>query len=159
MSRANHVAGELFARFNRECKRLAANRNEMAHLSESYFRYLDLLHEQEQVRTRILKIFGVLGVHSPEVSPSFAKLISPVEINSDEVRRELKIWEILELFLSALDDKATVSDFKSFLCLLDIKATSQAIESAIKAHPELFAEHTKGQEKFLTLRKGIVEFG
>jgi len=125
----------------------------MARLSEAYFRYLDLLHEQEQIRTRILKIFGVLGVHSPDVSPSLAKLISPKKINSNEVRQELKIWEILELFLSALDDKATVSDFKSFLYLLDIKATSQAIESAIKAHPELFEEHTKGREKFLTLRR------
>jgi hypothetical protein len=42
-------------------------------------------------------------------------------ISSSDVRDRLKLWEILELFLSAVDNKATVGDFRNFLLSLDIK--------------------------------------
>jgi hypothetical protein len=155
MREANHVAAVLYSRFTAECKRLKANQKEMSKLAEAYFAYRDLLHKQEEIRTRILKIFGVLGQHSPSVpDPKFAKLISPKPITTEDIRKELKLWEILELYLEALDDGATVSDFKNFLHLVDLPTTPQAIESAIKAHPELFQEkQSEGRGKVLVLRK------
>jgi len=153
MSRANHAACSLYRRFNHECKRLAANQAKLLELSEAYYRYRELLHEQEVIRAQIVKIFGVLGVHSPDVSEQFAKVISPKPLTSLEVRKDLKLWEILELFLSALDDKARVGEFRSFLVLLGIPATAQAVESAIKTHPELFQEQSDGRDRFLVLKE------
>ena len=64
----------------------------------------------------------------------------------------MKIWEILELFLSAKEGKASIRDFQGFLSFMEIDATPQAVESAIKVHPELFETQTEGREKFLALR-------
>src|SRR5258708_14140756 len=142
---ANHAVYALFSEFIHRCKQLSNNQTEMEELSSAYFRYRDILQHQEQLRTRLIKIFGVLGKHSPDVSQKTAKLISPREIDSSEIRESLKLWEILELYLSAMDGRATIRHFRSFLFFLDFRATPQAIDSSIKAHPELFQEGTDGQ--------------
>jgi len=150
----------MYRRFLHECKLLRTNEKELKRLADAYFRYRDLLHEQQRIRALILKIFGVLGVQSPDVTPDLARLISPKPITSLEVREDLqlKLWEVLELFLASLDDKATVADFRDFLFKLDwpAPATAQAVDSAVKAHPELFEEKTEGREKFLTLKESVV---
>ncbi len=77
-------------------------------------------------------------------------------ISSSDVRDRLKLWEILELFLSAVDNKATVGDFRNFLLSLDIKEgrepiSVQAVNSAIKTHPEIFEEMSEGGQRFVML--------
>jgi hypothetical protein len=151
-AKANDVVCTLYDRFLRECRHLTEIRDEMNKLSDAYFRYCDLRGERERVRALIVKIHGVLGEYSPPVSPTFAKEISPLPVMSDETRRDLKIWEILELFLSAKEGKTSIRDFQGFLSFMEIDATPQAVESAIKVHPELFETKMQGREKFLTLR-------
>lgn len=159
MVNVNHAIYSMYRRFFHECKLLRANEKELKNLADAYFRYRDLLHEQREIRALILKIFGVLGVQSPDVTPDLARLISPKPITSLEVRDELqlKLWEVLELFLASVDDKATVGDFRDFLFTLDwpVPVTAQAVDSAVKAHPELFEEETDGREKFLTLKECV----
>lgn len=152
-SKANRAILALIDQFNAECKKLSAGQKEMSKLAPAYFRYRDLLDRQEQFRDRLVKIFGVLGKFSPDVSPEFAKQISPIPIRSEDVRKDLKIWEIFGLFLSALDGEATIGHFRSFLLHLDIEATPQAIESAIKAHPELFDESKENGERVFRLKR------
>jgi len=152
-AKANDVVCTLYDRFLRECRQLTEIRDEMKNISDAYFRYCDLRGERERVRALIVRIHGVLGKYSPSVSPEFAKEISPRPVMSDETRRDLKIWEILELFLSAKEDKASIVDFQGFLSFMEIDATPQAVESAIKVHPELFETHKEGRDKFLSLRR------
>jgi hypothetical protein len=163
-SSANRAVNSLFLRFAHECKRFSANQREMEELSEAYFHYRDLLHEQEQRASRILKMFGVLGVYSPDTSVKLAEQIKRAlgvsasdQISSSDVRSRMKLWEILELFLSAVDNKATLADFRSFLISLDIKEgrepiSTQAINSAIKTHPEIFEEASENGQKFVMLK-------
>lgn len=150
---ANQAILSLFKRFSTDCKRLLSNDRELEELSQAYFRYRDLLAEQKQLQMRIVRIFGVLGVHAPDVSSNTARLISPAgEINSAEVRKELKLWEVLALFLSAADDRASIGEFRSFLLRLGCHVpTPQAIDSAIKSHPELFKVSLEGRDKVITL--------
>jgi hypothetical protein len=161
MTTAMHAILSLSRRFMHECKRLRTNERELKKLSDAYFRYRDLLHEQGEIRAQILKIFGVLGVQAPDVTPELASLIAPKPINSLEVRRdlELKLWEVLELFLSSVDNRATVGEFQGFVRTLDWRsvATAQAIDSALKSHPELFEEEFEGREKFLVLKESVAK--
>jgi hypothetical protein len=150
---ANHAIYALFSEFIFRSKQLSKNQDEMEELSDAYLRYRDLLHHQEQLRICLIKIFGVLGIYSPDVSQKTAKLISPRELDSSEIRESLKLWEILELYLSAVDGRATVRNFRSFLFLLGFRVTPQAIDSSIKAHPELFQEGIDGEERFLMLKR------
>lgn len=151
-AKANDVVCTLYHRFDHECRHLAEISDEMNKLSKAYFRYSDLRRERERVRAHIVKIHGVLGKFSPKVTPEFAKEISHRPVMSDETRRDLKIWEILELFLSAKEGKASIRDFQGFLSFMEIDATPQAVESAIKVHPEMFETNVEGREKFVTLR-------
>jgi hypothetical protein len=163
-AKANHAIASLYRRFLHECKHFRANEREMDKLSEAYFCYRDLLHEQEERTTRILRIFGVLGVHSPDVSIELANAIKRTigalaskPISSKDIQDQLKLWEIFELFLSAVDSKATIGDFKDFLFDLGISGglepiSTQAITSAIKTHPEIFGEMSEDGQKFIMLR-------
>ena len=172
---AHHAINSLYSRFVHNCKRFRSNQEEMRQKSDAYFRYRDLLHEQQQICDEIVKIFGILGVYSPDVSEDLAKSIAsgvsadlfnliysdiPIQgerkvPDSAKVRDSLKLWEILQLFLSAADNKATLADFRNFLFKLDLKdkTTPQAIESAIKTHPELFQDMTDKGQKFLVLKQ------
>jgi len=166
-TKSHHALNSLYRRFTYECKHFAANQNEMEKLSNAYFRYGDLLHEQARISDRILRIFGVLGQFSPDTSEKLADgirrtlALPPTEpINSHDVRKGLKLWEIFELFLSSVDNKATISDFKDFLFQLDInecseRVSGQAINSAIKTHPELFEETSENGQKFIVLKSSL----
>jgi hypothetical protein len=115
-------------------------------------------------------MFGVLGVFSPDMSAGLAEEIKHAlgvaasdQINSNDVRSRMKLWEILQVFLSAVDDKATVGDFKSFLIRLDIREgrepmSTQAISSAIRTHPEVFEEVSEGGQKFIKLKEDSEPF-
>ncbi len=144
-------------RFLHECKRFESNQKQMDRLAEAYFSYRDLLHQQEESRARILRIFGTLGVLSPDdaVNKKLLEQVSPTPISSLDIRNnDLKLWEMVELFLSALDDTATVAEIRNFL--IDVRMssiTAQAINSAIKTHPELFEEKDEGKERVVMLRK------
>jgi hypothetical protein len=149
---AHHAVNSLYARFVHECKLLKSNSVEMGGLADSYFKYRELLKSQENRRNTILKIFGILGHLSPDVSEKTAKSISPIPVRPNDIRDNLKLWEILELFLSTTD-KATLSDFNSFLFKLDFpKASAQAVDSAVRSHPELFQEVPEGNSKFISLK-------
>ncbi len=161
---ADRAITSLYLRFSHECRRFSANQREMEKLSDAYFTYRDFLHEQERRATRIVKMFGVLGVYSPDTSAKLTLEIKSAlgvsasdQISSSDIRNRLKLWEILELFLSAVDNKATVGDFRSFLFGLDIKEghepiSTQAVNSAIKTHPELFEEISENGQKFVALK-------
>jgi hypothetical protein len=166
--KAHHAVNSLFRLFMYEYKHLAANQKEMEKLADSYFLYGDLLRQKKERTARIVKIYGVLGVHSPDVSKEMAKVIEQTlgmcEVSSRDIRNQLKLWEILEVFLWAVDNKATVSDFKDFLYKLDIRegrgpVSAQAINSAVKAHPELFDERLEGGQKFLVLKSSTETLG
>jgi hypothetical protein len=162
--KAHHAITSLYQRCFQELKQFSANHREMEKFSEAYFRYRDLLREQRERAPRILKIFGVLGVYSPDTSEELAHEIKRTigvpasePISSSDIRDRLKLWEILELFLSAVDDKATIGDFRDFLFSLGIREgveliSTQAVNSALKTHPEIFEEASEGGQKFIMLR-------
>lgn len=53
-----------------------------------------LEYEAEGLRARIMKRYGVLGVHCPDVSARLGKLISRDQVESTEYRRYSGNWVI-----------------------------------------------------------------
>jgi hypothetical protein len=125
-------------------------------MNEADVRHRDLVQEREQIRSRLMKLFGVLGVHFPDVSPELGELICPDKISSSEFReKHLSLEDTFALFLRGLQGKATADDFKTFVSEVGIHefpTTEEAIDSAVKSHPELFAEQYEGGEKFYVLK-------
>jgi hypothetical protein len=124
-------------------------------MNKADVRYRDLLQEREQIRSRIMKLFGVLGVHFPEVSPELGELICPDKTTSSEYRqRHLSLDVTFELFLRGLQGKATAGNFNSFVSyhgIHEFPTTEEAIDSVVKSRPELFGEQHEGGKKFYVL--------
>src|SRR5260370_42226078 len=101
-TRSQHAFSSLQSQFRHECKRFTENQEKMEKLSDAYFSYRHLLHEQEGLAALIRKIFGVLGVYSPDQTEQFADglrlalgLSLKEPIGSSDVLDELHLWEIL----------------------------------------------------------------
>jgi hypothetical protein len=154
-AKANQAVCSLYHLTVFDLRSFAKNRREMEKLEESYFRYNELLRLDLQYREKLRQRYGLLGVHFPNqfVSPSLAKQLSPLDnVSSGEVRKELKLWEVLREFLSVAGE-STYSQFRSFLCHLSFpEPSSQALDSAIKTHPELFEERSEDREKHVRLK-------
>lgn len=163
-ARSHHAFQALQRRFRHECKRFSENQKRMEELEGAYFAYRGLLHEQRELAILILKIFAILGAQSPSQTGQFADGVRQVlglgpqeAIGSSDLLDGLKLWEILELFLSSLDDKATTNDFRDFLFDRDIhrgheRVNVQAVNSAVKTHPEIFEERSEDGQKFILLK-------
>ena len=78
-----------------------------------------ILMPSTTVRSRIMKLFGVLGVHFPDVSPELGELICHDQMTSSEYRQKhLSLDVTFELFLRGLQGKATAGNFNSFVSML-----------------------------------------
>ena len=77
---------------------ICKNKRELDGLESSYFRYVDLARLDLQLRNRIMRRYGLLGVQFPTefVSPKTAKRLTPGDISSGDVRKTVKVWEMLE---------------------------------------------------------------
>jgi hypothetical protein len=155
-NKSNHAICELYGEvcdLFRQFREISEER--AAHEGDPRYRNY-LLQEQEHIRSRIMKRFGVLGKHFPDVSPELGKLISPEQISSSEFRaKHLCLEDTLEIFLRATQGRAMVREFESFITDVDLHefpTTEDAIDSAVKAHPERFAELHEQGEKFYVLK-------
>ena len=145
----------MYHQFVRDCRRIKDIQQEKEGTFDAYSRYRTLMREEAETRERLLRTFGVLGKFSPDnISLSTKNLITRAPMSSSEIRNQLKIWEILEAYLSASDDKSTIVDFQRFLSFVEIDASPQAIESAIKAHPELFEVSASDGDRCVILKGG-----
>lgn len=150
----NDIVCAMYERAAKEMTRLVQSQKEIEELSAAYFRYQSLMAEQSRLRVSIITNFGVMGKYFPEVTPKTKKLISKHELNSSSVRKGLRIWEVLKLYLETVDRPDSIGRFRSFLQFLDfdeIPTTPQAIDSAIKTHPELFAETKEGNDRLISI--------
>ena len=151
---SNHAICEIYDRTVHEIKDFEKNLLEMEKLQESYFRYIDCARRDLTLRERLRRSYGLLGVHFPSefVSPETASKLNPLnKQNTDEVRKDLRLWQILEDFLTVVGE-TTYSGFCSFMYMLKFdEPSSQAFSSAVKTHPDLFEERTRDGEKRIAL--------
>jgi hypothetical protein len=156
-AKANQAVCNLYHLAVFDIREFAKNRREMAKLEDSYFRYGKLLRLDLEHRERLRRRYGLLGVHFPSefVSKELAKQLSPLDkTSSSEVREELKLklWEVLQDYLMVAGE-STFSQFRSFLGYLSFpEPSSQAVDSAIRTHPDLFEERSEAGDRLISLR-------
>jgi hypothetical protein len=77
-------------------------------------------------------------------------------ITPDSLRAELPLWEAMREYLHYVPE-ARIADMEEFFGSefgVNLNgANRQAIESALKRHPEAFKTHKKGREKYISLRE------
>ena len=148
-------------RLAHECQRIQSARQEMAKIADKYNRYIDLYAEQERRMQRVQRIGAMLEGDN--------KLVDAIEQDRSEViirtiepmtwpgSDELPLWETMKEYLLYAKE-ARIEEIVTFLLGLKIKtANRQAIESALKKHPETFGTRKRGHEKHIFLKDGITD--
>jgi hypothetical protein len=115
-----------------EAKQLKTIENEMEELAGQYHRYGELR----------------------DTASSKARLLDKMEavIGKTNHLQYLKLWELLELYLSFVSE-AQVADILGFFEWIGYKSNRQAIESTIKTHNSRFAVRKDGWDRFISLAR------
>jgi hypothetical protein len=148
------IIGSLQKRVKHDAVRASKIRTRLADLSEAYNEYVDLRRELEQRRSDIEKIRATLG---PEHDKTVRELIDHCELDSEAwkpvtvLRSNLSLWEAMQHMLLAAGE-ARVVELQESLEALGIKASRQAIESALETHPSVFRTAKRGRDKYVSLK-------
>ena len=141
------------------CERVQELRTEQKTLASAYERYNLLQRELKQQEKRIDRLAGLIGPNlflAAELEDNSSLIIDTVETHTtiDQLRNELSLWEAMVEYL-AYAEEARIQDVQTFLEGFKITASREAIESALKRHPETFKARKRGGTKFISLKKGI----
>jgi len=138
------------------CKRVQELRKEQNELASAYERYLVLQKELRQQEKRIDRLAGLIGPDfflETELGDKSSVIGETVESHTSirQLRDELALWEALQEYLLYAEE-ARIQDIQLFLDSFGIQASREAIESALKRHPETFKSRKRGGAKFISLK-------
>jgi hypothetical protein len=156
MGKANDVISWLYLDAANLCSRFMAVHDEIQGLGDGDSHRSALECELEGLRARIMKRYGVLGVHFPDVSPRLGKLISHDQIVSSEYRRKyLTLEDVFEALLEGQEGKASVADFWAFVSYLgisEVPTEAEALDAIVDANPGRFELRLEGDKRCYMLR-------
>ncbi len=140
------------------CERVREIRAEQEKLASVYERYNILQRELKQQEKRIDRLAGLIGPNlflAAELEDKSKVIGDTVETHTslDRLRKELSLWEAMVEYLLYAEE-ARIQDVQSFLESFGIAASREAIESALKRHPETFKAKKLGGTKLISLKKG-----
>ena len=146
-------------RLQTACERVQELRAEREKLAAAYERYMLLQKELTQQEKRIHRLAGLIGPNlflAAELKDNSGLIIDTVETHTtiDRLREELSLWEAMVEYL-AYAEEARIQDVQAFLESFKITASREAIESALKRHPETFQSKKRGGTKLISLKKGV----
>jgi hypothetical protein len=140
-----------------ECQRVQAIRNEKRKYADAYNRYVALQRELQERATRIDELAGMLGpegVLKAELEDQTDAIGDTLEVHTAiaQLRSELPLWKAVRWYV-AYSGEARINDVILFLQALGVESANRnAIESALRKHPETFSIRTTKREKYLSLK-------
>jgi hypothetical protein len=153
------VVTSMKGRLKHECNRLTEIGKEMEPLASAYYRFIDLEKERAMREKRVQRLVAVLGKQTSDVlkqdsAPDYP-ISGGIAFAVDYPREELPLWEAMKEYLHYVRE-ARIAEMESFFGSVfgvDFPANRQAIESALKRHPETFKVRKNKREKFISLRE------
>lgn len=142
-------------RLRHEYEKMRTAEQRMKELASCYNEYIDLRDETAKRRERVLRILAMVGSHDlsapggePILEPAATAFISSTE----ELRANLPLWEAMQEYLSHVKE-ARIAEMENFFDSMGFhEGNRQAMESALKRHPEVFRTRKSKREKYISLR-------
>jgi hypothetical protein len=142
-----------------ECQRVQAIRSEKKKYADAYNRYVALQKELQERATRIDELAGMLGPDGAleamrqDSSDAIGHTIE-IHTSMTQLRSELPLWKIVRWYVGYVG-AARINDVILFLEALGVDgANRNAIESALRKHPETFTIRRANREKYIGLKGG-----
>jgi hypothetical protein len=134
------------------CQRFGDVSRQIQALSDDDPRRSDLQHDLEGLRARILKRFGVLGKHFPNLGPNLGSAIFVDPITSSEYRRKyLTLDDVFVALLQGSGGEATIQDLWAFMSFLDIHELAfdaESLDAIVAANPGRFEMSQDGKKHY-----------
>jgi hypothetical protein len=145
-----------------ECKSIAASRERIKSDIEAYHRVVDELEQVAKREKRINRIVGVFGEKECERLEEENKelrsaIFDATAIHPSRLRDSISLWEAMNEYLQYVPE-ARIGDMEEFFQAVEMEnANRQAMESALKRHPETFKIRKDKREKYISLKAGAKE--
>lgn len=153
------VIESIKGRLVHECNRLNEIRKEMQPLEAAHNLYVDLYNERIKRENRIQRIVAVLGKQGDSLLKQDQEPDYPISagmtIAARSQREDLPLWEAMREYLHYVPE-ARISEMESFFGTVfgvDFPSNRQAMESALKRHPNVFKVRKVKREKLISLRE------
>jgi len=145
-------------RLQYEFKAITAARDRIKADIEAYHRVRDEMSQLSRRENRVKAIVGVLGANACDEYAKADKEFDSaftLEINSaKELRNGLSLWEAMKEYLQHVPE-ARIGEMEDFFSAVEMPNTNrQAMESALKRHPETFKvrRDKSKREKYISLK-------
>lgn len=147
------IEKRLDQQYSEDAKQLRRNYAEQHKLRSAVIRARDLEREAKAREDRMARIIMLVGEEKYEDTiKSLRKgedVSREIAVNTDE---KLPLWKAMQAVVEQMDEIQVV-DLQDALEYFKIKASRQAIESALASHRETFETKVRGREKFVSLKR------
>jgi hypothetical protein len=147
------IEKRLDQQYTEDAKQLRKNYSEQNKLRPSVVRFHDLEREAKTREERMARIIKLLGEN--KFGDTRRELLKGEDVSKEitvYVDDKLPLW----LAMKAVIEQATemqVVDLQDALEYFKVKASRQAIESALASHKETFETKVRNRDKFVSLKR------
>lgn len=154
--RMTHIVPVLKRELARDSSRLEQTYRHLDRLRDAHERFLRYADDAQRQEERIRETIAILGrenisqdeITDPVANEAFAGT------RIEDLRKSLELWRAVYRVLYALDQpEAQVVDIRTMLKWFGIEASRQAVEAAVKRHPETFEIREQGRKRFIRVRR------
>jgi hypothetical protein len=147
------IEDQMRSRLRHEYEQMRAAEKRMKDLESCYNEYIDLRDETAKRRERLLRILALVGFHSvPGDDATLEPAAAAFTSSEKELRANLPLWEAMQEYLSHVKE-ARITEMENFFDSRGFhEGNRQAMESALKRHPEVFRTRKSKREKYISLR-------
>jgi hypothetical protein len=136
-----------------DVKQLRKNYSEQNSLRRYVIRFHDLEREAKARENRMARIVMLVGEDKYEDTIKSLRqgedVSKEITVNTDD---KLPLWMAMQAVVEQAGEIQVV-DLQDALEYFKIKASRQAIESALASHKEMFETKTRNREKFVSLKR------
>ena len=155
--KGDEAVSRLKAQFESDMRHLYGILQEQAKLRIDHLRYCDLEQQAKERIERIRRLTVVLWPHdSSSIKQAVFTRASEMGIALPEGWERPAVWEVA-LEIVRQFPNIQMLDLLKQLEGLGIEATRQSVDSALKAHPELFTMRRVGKGKYVSLAERSVD--
>ena len=153
MIRFADIEKRLDQQFDEDVRQLRKNYSEQNKLRPAVLRFNDLEREAKAREERMMRVLMVLGEEKFE--DTRRDLLRGKDVSKEittNTEDKLPLWLAMRAIVEQVTELQVV-DLQDALQHFKIKASRQAIESALASHKETFETKSRGRDKFVSLRR------
>jgi hypothetical protein len=153
MIRFADIKKRLDQQYIEDVKQLRKNYSEQNKLRPSVVRFNDLEREAKAREERMARVIVLLG--DEKFADTRRELLAGNDVSKEivvNVDEKLPLWSAMRAIVEQTTEVQVV-DLQDALEYFGMKASRQAIESALASHKETFETKTRNREKFVSLKR------